>query len=112
MKIIKIANEFENEGRDPLENPEAIEYEQTQELHDEQSGKEGNTLTSKIISDITAVFRNRLGSYYVANGSVAWFEYLDDKVYEVLVTPLALGQYKSLLQKNPIQTDPTDNLTM
>jgi hypothetical protein len=106
MKFYKKSNMFEDEGLDPLESPERDTFESQKELLNEESGKNGNTNTSQVIKDISAAFEQRLGSYFVANGSVGWFKYKDGKIYEVIVSPLSLGQYKDLL--NPSSNSPID----
>ena len=110
MKIYKVANMFEDEGRDPLEQiEERSNFESQKELSDIERGKGGNTHTSEVISDITPSFQERLGTYWIANGSVGWFRYKDGVVYEVQVKPIGLGNYENLyLQSKKAQQEPQE----
>lgn len=86
MKIIRLANEFEDEGRDPLEQIEDVErFEAQQEMDDIQT--KGVTHTSEIISDISSVFVDQIKSRSTGKmgGTEAWFEYKDGKIYRVVV---------------------------
>jgi len=115
MKIYKVTNqlgEFEDEGRDPLENTEELQqFEGQKELSDIERGKSGNTHTSEVISDITPSFQERLGTYWIADGSVGWFRYKDGVVYEIQVKPIGLGNYENLyLQSKQGQQEPPEEL--
>jgi len=122
MKIIKIANEFEDEGRDPLESPEAQEFEDQRSLEQEQkdfeSGRVGFTHTFDIIGELkrSGVFDDTLNISSVPNGTVAWFKYNDGKIYEILVSPLVYSQHKNILEESlrpaPEEIDEDDDLMM
>ena len=103
MKIYKIAaevSEFEDEGRDPLENTEELAQFEAQKEVDEIQTKGGTSHTSEVISSITHSFEERLGSYFIASGAVGWFKYKDGNVYEVQVKPVGMGDYKDLYLKS------------
>jgi len=86
MRIFRTANEFEDEGRDPLEQVEdRSHFDAEQEMKDRQ--EKGMTHTSQILSDITPSFVERLDANYTVDGAEAWFEYKDGKVYHVIVKP-------------------------
>ena len=104
MKIIKIANEFEDEGRDSEEQIEELErFEGQQELDDKAIGKSGYTYTSKVLMSLRDKLGEPIQASWVSNGSVGWFE-VDDIIYEVSVAPAAYGNYfdyfKDLLKRD------------
>ena len=57
------------------------------------------THTSDIISRITPLFKERVDSWFVADGSVAWFIWEDGNEYEVTVSPSGLGRHRALREK-------------
>ena len=101
MKIYKVANEFEDEGRDPLEQ---IEDRDTFDFLSNQN--EGPHHTSDILSEITPSFVERLDSNYTLNGAEGLFEYKDGKVYRITIEPAKQNQTSI----EPI--DPNDDITM
>jgi len=104
MKIIKLSNQFENEGRDPLElGEELANYEGEQDLQNLQ--EKGLSHTAEILSDISSSFVERLDANFTLNGAEAWFEYKDGKVYHVRIEPS-----ESLPDRSP--PDPDDDLPL
>jgi hypothetical protein len=97
MKIIKIANQFADEGKDSLESPEREQFEAQQELKQEQKdreeGRKGTTHTADVLNQAMKSLGNPINSSYVVGGSVGWIKHSDGIIYEILVQPLSLGGY-------------------
>ena len=106
MKIIKLAL-FENEGRDPLELPERSDFEAQQELNkevnkeeiDKELGKKGMSHTAEVLSLAMKSIGNTIKASYVADGSVGWVKHSDGIIYEIQVSPAALGKYFTYFQE-------------
>jgi len=102
MKIIKLAL-FENEGKDPLELPERSEFEAQQEINKEEInkelGKKGMSHTAEVLSLAMKSIGNTIKASYVADGSVGWVKHSDGIIYEIQVSPAALGKYFTYFQE-------------
>lgn len=100
MKIIRVANQFEE---DPLENIEERNiFEGEQDMIDLQD--KGPSNIAEIISAITPSFVERLDANYIANGAEATFEYADGKVYKITI------ELSKRFPAEPSMIDPNDNL--
>lgn len=108
MKINKInkLSQFQNEGKSPEELPENDTTNDQSQLNQDSFGGKGMSHTSEIINNISnnKPIGIRIKSSFVANGSVAWFKFDDNIIYEILVSPAKYGHYfnyfQSLLNNN------------
>lgn len=115
MKIIKIADTFEEQihPEENIEEMDRAEYEK--EMEDRRFGKRGPTSVSEIIMYIKDSLGKPIKASWVANGAVGWFE-VDDVIYEVSVAPAAYGNYfdyfKELLNRSNLEESDEDNIPM
>lgn len=95
MQIYKISQTFEEEKNLPYEEKigEREQFEQREQLNDATLGKNGVTYTAEVLNEAGSAVGERIESSWVANGSVGWFRYKDDKVYEIVVSPAYHGRY-------------------
>lgn len=100
MKIIKLSNNpFQDEGHNIEENIERDQFEAKQEFTDQSLGKKGNTHTSQVLNSAMNSIGNKLNSSFVANGAVGWVTHSDGIIYEITVSPAALGQHFNYFQE-------------
>jgi phage gpG-like protein len=105
MKIIRIANKFEDEGKDTLENIEdRIQFEGKQEILDLHEKEPSHT--AQIMYDIAPSFESQLEVNYTHEGAEGWFEYKDGKTYHIIIKPA--HPLHDVIDSSEL--DPSDNL--
>lgn len=97
MKITKLAQyeyEFENEGRNPLEQfEERKQFESEYDLKEEEIGKKSPSHSAIVLGKAMKAVGDIINSSYVSSGAVGWVKNEDGIIYEVLVSPAAYGVY-------------------
>lgn len=98
MKIIKLSNQFEDEGRDTLELIDERErYESEQELKKQEIKKRyqpthsfdiASLINRSETSEGERIFENMLSLNYTPSGVEGVFLYKDDRRYKVTIEPL------------------------